>query len=361
MRKEACIDVRRPIEVVDVEIPPKEMVFSPQEMEIVSEETRTVYLLLNPQKVPPGSRIAIGCNNPTIVLKPQYELSTPEEYKQEVPKLPISVRGTKEGEEGLVTASFANLKTAVLYVKIVSEEVLRPRNGFAFVPELVTITKGRKRKMRLIADVTIVEPGTLVKVTSSDPSKIRIVGLNMFTVPKPNAGSLLATCYVPVEGLEEGAKSTILAQTRDKEGLNLDAVAEAKVVKPTPPQGLFTDYKLDPKADPRLRFSFDREKGKIHIHTKAPVLKRYFGENAEKLNEDPRAQVLLCETILSCICYEWARFKLNNGIEEALGPMEVEMQRVSRKIEHEYGERIHIWIMGTLPEKGEAGTVETPA
>lgn len=325
------------------ELPPDGIAFSPQETTIIVGETKEVKLLINPEKVPPNSAIKLNCKEPTIIIDPPDTVFTPASYSEEIPTCKILIKCEKAPQETIIEARYGELEPANLSVRVIDEKQLSPPNGFAFMPDRISAIQNKERKVRLIVDKNVVPPSTVVKIKSDNP-KIEVIENNEVRVP-PSQGTSLAIITVKIKGKEAGEKGLITADAGERK-----ALVEVKIVEARPPTGLFSDYKLDEHADKRQRFSCDRMKGIIHVHTQAPVLKKYFGEKCENLKNDPRAQVLLCETILNCICFEWSRFRIERGLEEVLGSEEIEVQRIARKIEFTYGEGIHDWIIGTLKQ-----------
>jgi hypothetical protein len=209
-------------------------------------------------------------------------------------------------------------------------------------------------------DTQVIRPSMLVGIDSDNPH-IRIVramagdqvieNASLFPLPRPASGTWMIV-LVEIEGLKAGEKARIKANALDKE-----AIAEVRVVEKQPPGGFFKDYKLDPEKDPRQRVSFDKKSGMIFVHSRAPVLLQYFGPEAEYLKKErrPQAIVLLAETILRCICLQWAKYRYENGVKEYLNPEDLTAKREeeeseARQIDYCYGMQIHEWIVGEYRE-----------
>ncbi len=341
-------DLYQTEDVGTYEGPPETLAFIPMETALFRGETREVRLLINGKLIEKRTVVNIDYYSEEIEVEPAGELTVDNPQRLEVVSIPLAITGKEVVTEAIITAKLGAFPPANLIVRVEAPEVLQPRNGFEFMPDWARVAKASKKKLRLVVDTTLVPPGKLVKVESTN-SKIEIAGYNLFPVPLPLPDSAISQVFIRCKSDEVGEEGEIIASSEDRE-----AFVHVKVVEPTERHGLFTDYVLDRDADERQRYSFTtrgERGGVIHVHTRAPVLKSYFGNNNELLNEDPRAQVLLCDTILSCISYEWAKIRVQEGIETVLGPEYEEIQRVARKIEHQFGTKIHEWIMGTIPEK----------
>jgi hypothetical protein len=109
MKQEA--DVGHEEGLGDVEKIPKApelgLAFSPSVVHIESGLIKTVYLIIDPAKVPPKSTISIACDNPRIEVVPTGTIEVPEDtFSEGVLQIPISISGEQPGERGVLTASF---------------------------------------------------------------------------------------------------------------------------------------------------------------------------------------------------------------------------------------------------------------
>jgi len=258
---------------------------------------------------------------------------------------PLLVSGHQAGVEGTVTASFADL-TARLIVRVVEEKLILPPSGFGFVPDNVRIHERGTGRLRLLADTQVVNPGADVMV-ESDNANVRIVGPEtVFRIPTPSTGTV-SRLLVTIEGLKAGERALVRATC-----LGREATARVHVSERLTHGGLFRGYSLDFHRDPRQRSSFDRQSGIVYVHMAAPVLRSYFGENGERLVKEkrPEAVVLLAESLLNCICREWARQRFEYGLREYAKPDDAaatreEEEAEAREIDYEIGKTFHDWIM----------------
>ena len=98
---------------------------------------------------------------------------------------------------------------------------------------------------------------------------------------------------------------------------------------------------FDPRAEPKQRVHFDREKSLIVVATKAPSVAAYFDEGG-KGHEAPQGQVLLAELITEAVCREIARRGVEN--ESFLAPTGAQADAIQReyiRLQNQYAHRIH--------------------
>ncbi|MEM3047103.1 MAG: hypothetical protein QW057_08490 [Candidatus Bathyarchaeia archaeon] len=341
------------------QIPEKGLAFSLPQLTVEFPQSRRVHLVVDVAKVPSGSLIELKADNPNLELEPQNAVEVPVSVSAEDPaSVPILVSGREVGVEGTVTASFADL-AAHLHVRVVEEKLILPPSGFGFVPDRVRIYAGERGRLRLLADTQVVSPGSEVTVKSDNPN-VRISELeSILRVPSPSSGST-SSLSVKVEGLKAGERAVIRATCQGRE-----ATAKVYVSERLTHGGLFRGYSLDFQRDPRRRWSFDRQSGIIYVHMAAPVLRGYFGENGERLVKEkrPEALALLAESLLSCICQQWAHYRFEAGLREYANPddpaaMWEEEEAEATQIDYEFGRAFHDWIIGFQPHRSHAETPE---
>src|SRR5437016_11513761 len=149
-----------------------------------------------------------------------------------------------------------------------------------------------------------------------------------------------------LEGRQVGTEGIITARVS---GLKCEALVKvvSKKEPPQPPKpeknkgGLFRDVKFDPRAEPKQRVHFDREKAQIVVATKAPSVAAYFDESG-KGHEEPQGQVLLAELITEAVCREIARRGVENG--NFLAPANAQADAIQReyiRLQNQYAHKLH--------------------
>jgi len=321
------------------EITPEGILFSRSSMRLLLGQEKKIYLYLNPNKVPPDSAILIDLVGDGVEVDPRVLTRTPSKYETEKTNfLRFLVKATKLDGHALLKASYNQLETEIEITVIPEEEIL-PKNGFCFNPESVTITKGKKRKLRLIIDTRVVRRGTIVTLDSLD-DRIEVM-YKRFVVLPPNLGNNLREEWLPIICNSDGVRTQIIARTITDKG-EIETSCSVKVTEKEPPKQFLTDFQLDREKDGHQRASY--EKGIVYVHVNAPVLSSYFGNYQDRLNQKKEADAIaiLADTILQCVTKEWAKYLLDKGVEVALGSNpEIETERIRNKLEYKYGAIIH--------------------
>jgi hypothetical protein len=304
---------------------------------------------LNPEKVPPSSKISLHVSGTGVQVVPSDSVLTPSHYDdRKTPHATLFVSGAELNGDAIITARFREL-SAQAEATVIPEEELQPENGFAFVPSARTIVKGVKRRLRLIVDTRVVPPQTLVE-SSCDDQRVRVLKPDRFPVGSPNLSQYLREETVEIEAGVPAIRARIRARCRSAGGKELEAFCMVRVVSKRPPREFLKDYKLDPNADERQRCSY--KEGIVYIHTRSPVLRRYFGDpkTHERLDADkPDAKAMLADTILHCITEAWARYQVEEGVIPVLGSdKSEEIRRQARKLDFQHGKTIHETIVSSL-------------
>lgn len=326
-------------EIEKLEEAPEGLQFSLSSMRLLLDQEKRLYLYVNPERVPPDSAILLDLTGDGVRIDPSTVVRTMPKYEErKVPSISVKIKGIKVGGHSTLKATYNELQTQT-EINVVPEEVFSPKNGFAFEPEKVSITKGKKRNLRLVIDTRVVRRGTVVMLESQD-ERIRI-SYGKFIVLPPNLGENLREELLPVIGEVEGIHSQVIARTMAGRG-EIEASCSVRVVEKEPPRQFLAGFHLDRERDGHQRASY--EKGMVYVHVKSPVLQSYFGDEQAKLNEEKRvdAVAILADTILQCVTKEWAKYLLDKGVEVALGSNpEIEVERIRNNLEFKYGAEIH--------------------
>jgi len=333
----------------ELENPPEEMQFSPTELTVTVGSRRYIQLLLNPEKVPPSSKISLDVSGKGVQVFPDESVLSPSNYgDKKVPHAALFVTGTEQDGNAIITARFKHIP-AQAEVTVVPEEELQPENGFAFVPPARTIMKGAKRRLRLIVDTRIVPPQSQVEL-SCDDRRIKLLNESRFPIGPPDLSEYLREEPIEIEAEAPAIQGHIRARCHSVEGKEVEAYCTVRVTEKRPPKEFLKDYKLDPNAYEGQRTSY--KDGIVYIHTRSPVLRRYFGDPTthERLDADkPDAKVMLADTIVHCVTEAWARYQVEEGVIPVLGSdRSEEIRRQARKLDFQHGKAIHEIIVSSL-------------
>jgi len=328
---------------------PETMQFSPALLTVTVGGKRYLHLLFNPELVPPSSSISLDASGKGVEMMPSDCVITPSVYPDlKVPHATLSVSGTELEGGAIVKARFMDI-AAQAEITVVTEEELRPENGFAFVPPARTIMKGSRRRVRLVIDTRIIRPQSLVELSCND-ERIRLLSSEKLLVGTPNLSQYLREELIEIEAEVPGIRGHIRARSCSVNNKEMEAYCIVRVVEKKPPREFLKDYMLDPTGDERQRFRY--KDGIVYIHTRSPVLRRYFGDpkKHERLDADkPDAKVILADTIVQCVTEAWARYQIEEGLVPTLSrDKSEEIRRQARKLDFQHGKTIHEIISSSL-------------
>jgi len=237
-----------------------------------------------------------------------------------------------------------------------------PGSGFGFVPEYVLVQTGKAASLTLRATVPdTLDAGTLVTIESSNSEVMILTPQVVIQAREDFAG--VGQARVELEGRQVGTEAIITARVN---GLRCEAFVKVISKKePSPPSepdkkkgGLFRDVKFDPRAEPKQRVHFDRERSLIVVATKAPSVSAYFDETG-KGHEEPQGQVLLAELITEAVCREIARRGVENG--NFLAPAGAQADAIQReyiRLQNQYAHKIHACFVDREFRRGGSVSVE---
>jgi hypothetical protein len=333
----------------EIETTPESIAFSPSKLSVTVGHKRYLTLLVNADKVPPGSTIALSVAARGVEVVPDDFLVTSSTYDvQPTQRVSIAVTAQELSGNAVITAKYKEMQ-AQAEVSVAPEEELQPASGFAFVPDSRTILKGPRKRLRLVIDTRVVPQRSLVTLTCND-DRIKLLNFERLLVGSPNLSLYLREEFVEISAETPGVRAQVCARSRTAEGRELITYCTLRIAERDPPKEFLKDYKLDPAADERQRANY--ENGIVCIHTRSPVLSRYFGNpsSCERLKEnEPDAVVLLADTIVQCVTENWARYQIDAGVVTILSDdVSEEVRRQARKLDYLYGKTIHEIIMSSL-------------
>jgi hypothetical protein len=224
------------------------------------------------------------------------------------------------------------------------------------VPEYVLVQTSKAASLTLRAAVPDkLDADTLVTVESSSP-EVTILTPQVVIQPREDFTGV-GQARVELEGRQVGTEAIITARVSGLKCEALVKVVSKREPSPSPQPkknkgGLFRDVKLDPRAEPKQRVHFDREKSQIVVATKAPSVAAYFDETG-KGHEEPQGQVLLAELITEAVCREIARRGVENGnfLAPARGQADA-IQREYIRLQNQYAHKVHAFFVDRQYRRG---------
>lgn len=322
----------------------------------VPEKTRKIKLYFDPGEIPTNSEITLSQNNDNVIINPTSIVQTQSSYDEftsenKVPFVEIEATG-KELVNGKSTnttlkAFFGELQAeTTIYIK--PESQLQPKNGFEFKPGKISLfpktingkLKRVERKIKLRIDTNLIVSGTPINL-SCDDDRITFSPNKLTVTTPPNAGKYLTEEIITVSGEKIGIKAKLIAETLTNNDESRTATCEIRIEEKEPPKRFFKGYDFDKEGVPNVRSRFERTEGIVWIHHMSPILKSVFGADLKRINEDKEldALTLLADTIISRICYEWAKYDVENDKVASLGTDDIptEIERIRGQREYKYG------------------------
>jgi hypothetical protein len=337
---------------------PEGMKFGLPSYTFAPEKTRKIRLYFDPSEVPTNSEIKLQLNNDKITITPNNSIFTQSSYQEftnehKVPFIEIDVFGkllvNGIGINSTLKAFYGNL-TAETTIFIKPETQLHPKNGFEFKPgkvTLVPITTGGKskpatRKIKLRIDTNNILPGTPIQL-SCEEGRITFSPQKLTVTNPPNAGKYLTEEIITITGQKIGIKTKIVAETVTSNNESRTTTCKISIEEKEPPKKFFKGYDFDAEGVPNVRSRFERNEGMVWIHHKSPILKSVFGSELERINDtkEPDALTLLADTIVHRVCFEWAKYLVEN---DKVGSLELSDQ--ATEIERERGKREYKYGLG---------------
>ncbi len=322
----------------------------------VPEKTRKIKLYFDPGEIPTNSEITLSLNNDDVMINPPSIVQTQSSYDEftsenKIPFVEIEITGKElvNGKSTITTlkAFFGKLQTeTTIYIK--SESQLQPKNGFEFKPGKISLfpkivggkPKFTERKIKLRIDTNLIVSGTPITISCND-DRITFSPNKLTVTTPPNAGKYLTEEIITVSGEKIGIKAKLVAETLTNNDEVRTATCDIRIEDKEPPKKFFKGYDFDKEGVPNVRSRFVRSEGIVWIHHMSPILKSVFGSDLKRINEDKEldALTLLADTIISRICYEWAKYDVEHDKVASLGTDDVptEIERIRGQREFKYG------------------------
>jgi hypothetical protein len=313
------------------------LMFSQSVLNLHIGEEKQLRLYYNKKNIPTGSRITLTSSNDGIDFYPNELIN---ESDRDETYFVVTIIGKNVNSQSILRA-YSDSFEAKLIINVLPLENLVLDNGFAFLPNEITLYTGKTRKLRLLYDSRLIKKGSIIRVTTGD-NRIKLIK-NRFEVERPNINKFLVQTLIEVKSNTPNIKSEILAKVKST-GDELKAICTVRTTEKDAPKKFFKDFRLDDKKDGRQRSSF--ENGIVYVHVNSPILKNYFGNKQERLNEkkEKDAIAILADTVLQCLSRAMATYYVESGTVDSLSTKEVEIEYQRQNIEYEHGEVIHQMI-----------------
>ena len=337
------------------DVPPEGIEFSKPSLTIPPDKTKKIKLLLNPGRVPTSSEISLRLFGEALTINPENSITCPDSYdvwsdNDVIPFVEIELTGKKINARSTLKAYFGDM-VAEIEIFVVPEQFFYPKNGFSFRPTKANIRPKKSRKIKLIVDTNLINPGTPIEI-SCDDERVEFSPKKLTVTNPPNLGKYLTEEIIEISCNKLGLKAELTAETKTNANENRETICEIEVKEKDPPKQFFKDYELDSKGPKRVRSRF--KDGIIYVHVNAPILQFTFGKTLKNLREEkPDAISMLADTVVQRMTTEWATWKADNNKLDILSDRATEIQVEKNSIEYDYGLQIHQMIVQGFTKKLE--------
>lgn len=284
--------------------PPDFFRFYYEDLNIKEHQTTVVGLGILSDIVPDGSSIRVTSSDPRIEVTPKMIFIDSAKAIEGLIKERITLLGKKCGVKATITAEHSG-RTDEMKVNVIENPLLNPKDGFAFIPDSITIPDGKRKKTDLIIDLSLIkrkEPMRARKVTfSSSASEIQPPD-HMIILPGLNViGAKVMRLAVPLKGKGVKTKGTVTASYKHKQ-----ATLNVEVTKTREVKGMFSGFEYSKEDVPSIS-EYDPDTGKITIYVLHPMLKKH------KEMGRPSLRIFVRDIIIRTACEAIVREGIRKG------------------------------------------------
>jgi len=293
---------------------------------------------INPDKIPDRSEITIVSNEPRVEVDPKVVIVDYTKAKGMLPLIreKIVVLGKEVGVRALVTAKLENaVPPAELSIDIQPNPLLAPNEGFAFIPNELTISEKRTKYATLMIDIALIkrEEANKISLVTSNPNIWIGCHPQIGIPPKLDIiGGKVARIHVPIKGKGVGKTAVITASYRDKRA-DLNVKVEQRERES---RGLFNGFDYVNWETVELISEYDPKTGYILVNRAHPSFRKH---------EDLRwhaLKIFIVDVITRKACEKIINEKVQKGVFPSISDNPgTFMTEVFLDIEHLYHKYAH--------------------
>lgn len=295
--------------------PPEVMQFAREKVTTSAGTVYRVELLFNTNAVPPGKRLILESDNPTVIVQPLQELVPDPNHTvfHDVARMVVRICAEQEGQKAIVTATVPGCASASLQVESIAPDVYFPHEGIEWWPDAFQAISGRISHPTLWVDLMRVTDSQVIRVATTSesveildeeiiPSSIRVLKEDTAVMkigkarPRFRADGRQGRCTV------EAAWNTL------KDALAVEIVDPQN---PPPPQGNWTFTGIEFENGPVELDVYPNPEGKICLNVQHPLITSYFGSTSEdavrSVKADPNLRKLAAHLVVDCILNDLSR------------------------------------------------------
>lgn len=259
-------------------------------IDIMQYQTTVVGLGILPNIVPDGSPITITSSDPTIQVTPNTIFVDSTKAIGGLIREKIALQGEKFGIQATITAAHEGKKQD-MSVRVTENPLLKPKDGFAFMPDKMAIPDEERKIASLVIDLALIEQGVPDKITFAvttpqihcQPEMRVLRGINVI-------GDKVQKFAIPLRGKGVKTKGIVTASYKQRQ-----AALDVEVVKRKEIKGMFSNFKFSSEELPVLS-EYDPETGVITIYISHPMYNKYKGMGK------PSLRVFVIDTIIRTAC-----------------------------------------------------------
>jgi hypothetical protein len=266
----------------------------------------TVGLGINPDKVSDQSEITIVSNERKVEVNPHVIIVDHTKAKGMLPLIreKIVVLGKEAGVQAQVIAKLGEIvPPAEMNIKVQPNPLLNPTDGFAFIPDEMTVPENRMKYAILVTDMTLInrEEANKISFVTSNPNIYCPPQIEF--VPKNTIGDRVAIIHVPINGKGAGQTAIIIASYRDKQAsLNVKVEERERGSR-----GLFRGFDYVNWETVELISEYDPKTGYILVNRAHPSFKKHENISWHAL------RIFVVDTMTRKICEKITNEKVQRG------------------------------------------------
>jgi len=302
-------------------------------------ESTSVGLGINPDKIPDRSEIFLTSNDPRVEVNPSSIIVDYIKAKGMLPLIreKVIILGKGVGVQAKITAKLGEtIPPEEMIVNVLPNPLLSPTDGFAFIPDEITMSEKRTKYATLVIEIALIrnEDCNSISLASSNAnihcqSEIRIPSR-----PETLAGKV-ARLQIPVKGKGIGEVAEITASYRDKK-----AKLGIKIEKrDRESHGLFGGFDYVNWETLELISDYDPKTGYILVNRAHPSFKKHENIGWSSL------RLFVVNVITRKVCERITSEKVQKGafpsFSDNPGTFMTEVFLDIEHLYHKYGHRLY--------------------
>jgi uncharacterized protein YpmB len=306
-------------------------------LEVLEFMPSTVGLGINSDRVPHQTKIEISSNEPKVEISPPIIVVDHSKAKGMLPLIreKVVILGKKAGIQAQITAKIGDtIPSAKIMVNVQENPLLNPIEGFAFIPNEITISEKWTKYANLLIDLKLINRKEANKIQFSTSNSNIYCPQQIGILPKLNTiGDKVAQLQVHIKGKGVGQTAIITASYRSKQTNLRVTVTERERQS----RGLFRGFDYvdwDPGVE--LISDYDPKTGFILVNKTHPSFRKHQNISWSAL------KIFVIDIITKKVCEKITNEKVVKGVFPSFSDNPgTFMTEVFLDIEHLYHKYAH--------------------